>query len=270
MSYLVLQDVCKSFGAHRVLEDVDLEVAQGEIVALIGHSGCGKSTLLNLVAGLERPTSGTLLLEGEPILGPGPDRGIVFQNYALLPWLTVHENVHVVTSSVHRALPGPERAELTEHFLRLVGLWEHRSKRPGQISGGMKQRVALARALVANPKVLLLDEPFAALDALTRTMLQDELLGLWDAATRDPWIRSRFGGEHKTVLLVTHDIDEAIYLADRIVVMTNGPAATIRRIVPVPLGRPRERHRILESRAYVEIKEELLDLLAVVEDRQVA
>jgi len=270
MSYLVLQDVCKSFGAHRVLEDVDLEVAQGEIVALIGHSGCGKSTLLNLVAGLERPTSGTLLLEGEPILGPGPDRGIVFQNYALLPWLTVHENVHVVTSSVHRALPGPERAELTEHFLRLVGLWEHRSKRPGQISGGMKQRVALARALVANPKVLLLDEPFAALDALTRTMLQDELLGLWDAATRDPWIRSRFGGEHKTVLLVTHDIDEAIYLADRIVVMTNGPAATIRRIVPVPLGRPRERHRILESRAYVEIKEELLDLLTIVEDRQVA
>jgi nitrate ABC transporter ATP-binding subunit len=270
MGYLVLQDVSKSFGAHHVLEGVNLEVARGEIVALIGHSGCGKSTLLNLVAGLDRSTSGTVLLEGRPILGPGPDRAVVFQNYALLPWLTVYENVHVVVSSVHRTLPLPERAQLVEHFLRLVGLWKHRSKRPGQISGGMKQRVALARALVSNPKVLLLDEPFAALDALTRAMLQDELLRLWEAATMDRWVRSRFGAEHKTVLLVTHDIDEAIYLADRIVVMTPGPAATIRRTVPVPLARPRERRRIPESRASVEIKEELLDLLTVVEGREVA
>ncbi len=270
MDYLVLRNVRKSFGDQPVLGGVDLEVARGEIVALIGHSGCGKSTLLNLVAGLDRPTSGTLLLEGRPILGPGPDRAVVFQNYALLPWLTVYENVHVVVSSVHRTVPLPERAQLVEHFLRLVGLWEHRSKRPGQISGGMKQRVALARALVSNPKVLLLDEPFAALDALTRAMLQDELLRLWDAATMDPWICSRFGAEHKTVLLVTHDIDEAIYLADRIVVMAPGPAATIRRIVPVPLGRPRERRRILENRAYVEMKEELLDLLTVVGGQKVA
>jgi ABC-type nitrate/sulfonate/bicarbonate transport system ATPase subunit len=170
----------------------------------------------------------------------------------------------VAVASVHRERTDGEKARITEKFLQIVGLWEHRHKKPGEISGGMKQRTALARALAANPKVLLLDEPFGALDALTRAILQDELLKVWDATLEDSFLRAIWGGQRKTILLVTHDIEEAIYLSDRIAVMTNGPAATIGKVVEVPLPRPRDRREILESRAYVEIKEELMYLLTVV------
>ncbi|ETN89723.1 ABC transporter ATP-binding protein, partial [Thermus sp. NMX2.A1] len=189
---------------------------------------------------------------------------VVFQNYSLLPWLSVYQNVRVGVDSVHRELTDAERARITEKFLRIVGLWEHRHKKPGEISGGMKQRTALARALATNPKILLLDEPFGALDALTRTNLQDELLKVWDSTLEDSFLRAIWGGQRKTILLVTHDVEEAIYLSDRIAVMSNGPAATIGKVVEVPLPRPRNRREMLQNRAYLEVKEELLHLLTVV------
>ncbi|GAA6749280.1 ABC transporter ATP-binding protein [Thermus tengchongensis] len=264
MAFLSISGVSKRFGDYIALEDVNLQIRQGEVVALIGHSGSGKSTLLSLVAGLVQPTRGEILLEGKPVVGPGPERGVVFQNYSLLPWLSVYQNVRVAVDSVHRGLTDAERARITEKFLRIVGLWEHRHKRPGEISGGMKQRTALARALAINPKILLLDEPFGALDALTRTSLQDELLKVWDSTLEDSFLRAIWGNARKTIILVTHDIEEAIYLSDRIAVMSNGPAATIGRVVEVPLPRPRNRREMLQNPAYLEVKEELLHLLTVV------
>lgn len=270
MGYLELRDVEKRFGSYVAVQNINLSIEKGEVVALIGHSGCGKSTVLSMIAGLIQPTQGTILLEGRPVLRPGPDRGVVFQNYSLLPWLTVYQNVYVAVHSVHKELTQEEKARITEKFLKIVGLWDHRDKKPGQISGGMKQRTAIARALATNPEVLLLDEPFGALDALTRTTLQDELLKIWEAAFEDPFLQAMWKEGRKTIVMVTHDIEEAIYLADRIVVMTNGPAASIGRIVEVPLARPRDRRKMLESRNYVEIKEELLHLLTVVYARKAA
>ncbi|RIH83754.1 ABC transporter ATP-binding protein [Calidithermus roseus] len=270
MAFLNISSVYKRFGGYTALENVNLNVRQGEVIALIGHSGCGKSTLLSMIAGLSQPTQGEILLEGRPLKGPGPERGVVFQNYSLLPWLSVYQNVKVAVASVHRERTDGEKARITEKFLQIVGLWEHRHKKPGEISGGMKQRTALARALATNPKVLLLDEPFGALDALTRATLQDELLKVWDSTLEDGFLRAIWGSERKTILLVTHDIEEAIYLCDRIAVMSNGPAATIGKVVEVPLPRPRDRREMLESRAYVEIKEELLHLLTVVYARKAA
>jgi nitrate/nitrite transport system ATP-binding protein len=270
MAFLNISSVYKRFGGYTALENVNLGVRQGEVIALIGHSGCGKSTLLSMIAGLSQPTQGEILLEGRPLRGPGPDRGVVFQNYSLLPWLSVYQNVKVAVASVHRERTDGEKARITEKFLQIVGLWEHRHKKPGEISGGMKQRTALARALATNPKVLLLDEPFGALDALTRATLQDELLKVWDSTLEDSFLRAIWGDERKTILLVTHDIEEAIYLCDRIAVMSNGPAATIGKVVEVPLPRPRDRREMLESRAYVETKEELLHLLTVVYARKAA
>lgn len=264
MAFLNISGVQKRFGHYTALENVNLQVREGEVIALIGHSGSGKSTLLAMIAGLTRPTKGEILLEGQPIRSPGPDRGVVFQNYSLLPWLSVCQNVRVAVDSVHRELTDAERARITEKFLRIVGLWEHRHKKPGEISGGMKQRTALARALATNPKILLLDEPFGALDALTRTNLQDELLKVWDSTLEDSFLRAIWGGQRKTILLVTHDVEEAIYLSDRIAVMSNGPAATIGKVVEVPLPRPRNRREMLQNRAYLEVKEELLHLLTVV------
>ncbi|RDI94622.1 ABC transporter ATP-binding protein [Meiothermus sp. QL-1] len=261
MGYLLLSEVGKRFGDYVAVENFSLRVAQGEVVSLIGHSGCGKSTVLSMVAGLISPSSGQITLEGHPLKGPGPDRGVVFQNYSLLPWLSVYQNVYQAVDAVHRDLTAEEKVRLCEKFLRMVRLWEHRHKRPGQISGGMKQRTAIARALAINPKVLLLDEPFGALDALTRAALQDQLLAIWDATLEDELLRALWGEERKTILLVTHDIDEAIYLSDRIVVMTNGPRATVGEVVEVPLPRPRERRQMLESPRYVELKEHLLYLL---------
>ena len=251
--YIQIQNVEQAFktpkGRFVALRDIDLDVAKGEFVALIGHSGCGKSTLLNLIAGLTRPTQGVLLCANKEIAGPGPERAVVFQNHSLLPWLTCFENIYL---GVERVFSGSEsKAQLkqrTDEALALVGLTHATHKRPGEISGGMKQRVGIARALAMEPKVLLMDEPFGALDALTRAHLQDELLKIV-AATRS------------TVVMVTHDVDEAVLLSDRIVMMTNGPAATIGEVLPVRLARPRDRVALAEDPVYVHARKAVIDFL---------
>ncbi len=254
MTYLDIHGVSKIFTGrgrpYHALDGVDLEIEKGEVVCLIGHSGCGKSTLLNLVGGLELPTFGSLRLDGNPITGPGPDRGMVFQHHALLPWLSVFDNVGEVVHAVFPDDPVAKRRERVERYLRLVRLWDHRDKRPAQLSGGMKQRVSIARAFSVQPKVLLLDEPFGALDALTRGSLQDELIDLWQG-----------DGGSETVIMVTHDVDEAIYLADRIVVLTNGPHSRVGEIVAVEIPRPREKRAMVHQPAYAEVKDRLLYLL---------
>jgi len=236
-------------GRFHALREIDLTVAKGEFVTLIGHSGCGKSTLLNLIAGLLLPTSGTLLCDNREIAAPGPERAVVFQNHSLLPWLTCFENVHLAVERVFGATETKARlAERTVAALELVGMGHASAKRPHEISGGMKQRVGIARALAMEPKVLLMDEPFGALDALTRAHLQDELLKIV-ARTRS------------TVVMVTHDVDEAVLLSDRIVMMTNGPAATIGEILTVDLERPRNRVDLAEDTRYVHYRKEVLDFL---------
>ena len=250
---LQIGDVGMTFPTKRgpfvALRDISLEVARGEFVALIGHSGCGKSTLLNLVAGLTLPTRGLLLLDDRELKGPGPDRGVVFQNHSLLPWLSCMDNVHLAVERVFGAREGKARLrERSLAALELVGMGHALNKRPHEISGGMKQRVGIARALAMEPKVLLLDEPFGALDALTRAHLQDELLKIVSRTK-------------STVVMVTHDVDEAVLLSDRIVMMTNGPAATIGQILPVTLPRPRQRVELAEDPTYVHCRKEVLDFL---------
>jgi nitrate ABC transporter ATP-binding subunit len=235
---------------QEVLRGVDLTVGPGEFVSLIGHSGCGKSTLLNVVGGLTRADAGTVTLDGEPITGPGPDRAMVFQSYSLLPRLSLESNVREALRSARPEHDRTTADELTEHYLRAVGLWEHRHKRPGQVSGGMAQRAAVARAFAVSPRLLLLDEPFAALDALTRANLQSLLIDIWGHES---------GTE--TVLMVTHGIDEAVLLADRVVVMANAPQPSIRAIIDVPIPRPRSRTTISEHPAYRAVQQRLLDIL---------
>ncbi|SAI65699.1 ABC transporter ATP-binding protein [Bordetella ansorpii] len=231
------------------LRDIDLTVDTGEFVTLIGHSGCGKSTLLNLIAGLARPTSGVLLCAEREIAGPGPDRAMVFQNHSLLPWLTCFQNIHLAVESVFGGRESRARQnERAQAALDLVGLTAARDKLPREISGGMKQRVGIARALAIEPRVLLMDEPFGALDALTRAHLQDELLRIV-AKTRS------------TVVMVTHDVDEAVLLSDRIVMLTNGPAATIGDILPVDLPRPRDRVALAGDPAYQACRAGVVDFL---------
>ena len=235
------------------LRDISLDVRRGEFVTLIGHSGCGKSTLLNLLAGLLRPTSGLMILNNKEIAGPGAERGVVFQNHSLLPWLTCTGNVHLAVERVFgEKEPKAQLAERTRAALELVGLAHAAAKYPDEISGGMKQRVGIARALAMEPKVLLLDEPFGALDALTRAHLQDELLG----------IVAKTGS---TVVMVTHDVDEAVLLSDRIVMMTNGPAATIGGVLDVELARPRERLPLATDPRYIHTRKQVLEFL---HDRQ--
>ncbi len=259
--YIEIQGVEQTFktkkGPFCALQDVNLTVAKGEFVALIGHSGCGKSTLLNLIAGLTTPTQGALICANREISGPGPDRAVVFQNHSLLPWLTCFENVYLAVERVFGAgdkttgAPAENKAQLkarTDAALALVGLTPAAQKRPGEISGGMKQRVGIARALCMEPKVLLLDEPFGALDALTRAKLQDELLAIV-AATQS------------TVVMVTHDVDEAVLLSDKIVMMTNGPSATIGEVLKVNLPRPRNRVELAEDRHYVMYRKAVIDFL---------
>ena len=253
--YLHIDRVGKAFRFGRetvsAVRDVTLEVRHGEFVAFIGHSGCGKSTVLNMVAGIYPPSTGSIHLGGRAVAGPGPDRAMVFQSYSLLPWLTVEDNVFQAVEAVFQdRMLAKDKRMRTERFLRMVNLWEHRTKRPAEISGGMRQRTAIARAFAVKPDVLLLDEPFGALDALTKGSLHDELLALW-----------RGDGRRQTILMVTHDIDEAIYLADRVMVMTDGPAATIREVIPIPLARPREKRSVMHDPRYLEIKEDLLSLL---------
>ena len=259
--YIEIQGVAQSFktnkGQFLALRDINLTVAKGEFVALIGHSGCGKSTLLNLMAGLTRPTAGSLICANREIAGPGPDRGVVFQNHSLLPWLTCFENVYLAVERVFGSsgksigASAENKAQLrerTDAALALVGLSAAAHKRPGEISGGMKQRVGIARALSMQPQVLLLDEPFGALDALTRAKLQDELLAI-------------VAQTQSTVVMVTHDVDEAVLLADRIVMMTNGPAATIGEILSVNLVRPRNRVALAESTRYLQCRKAVIDFL---------
>jgi nitrate/nitrite transport system ATP-binding protein len=236
-------------GSFMALKDINVTIAEGEFVSLIGHSGCGKSTLLNLVAGLLKPTSGVQICAGREIAGPGPDRGVVFQNHSLLPWLTCFDNVHLAVERVFGA--SESKAQLRARTLKaldLVQLSHAADKRPNEISGGMKQRVGIARALSMEPKVLLLDEPFGALDALTRAHLQDELLK----------IVAKTGS---TVLMVTHDVDEAVLLSDRIVMMTNGPAATVGDVVDVNLPRPRERMALVNDSRYHHLRGRVLEFL---------
>ncbi|HMN82485.1 MAG TPA: ABC transporter ATP-binding protein [Burkholderiaceae bacterium] len=236
-------------GSFVALRDIRLTVARGEFVSLIGHSGCGKSTLLNLIAGLLRPTSGMLLCANREIRGPGPERAVVFQNHSLLPWMSCLDNVLL---AVERVFGDREnRAQLRARAaaaLQLVGLAHAAERKPHEISGGMKQRVGIARALAMEPKVLLMDEPFGALDALTRAHLQDELLRI-------------IGQTGSTVVMVTHDVDEAVLLSDRIVMMTNGPAATIGEILTIDLPRPRERVALAQDARYMRLRTQVLEFL---------
>jgi nitrate/nitrite transport system ATP-binding protein len=236
-------------GPFVALRDIHLEVGRGEFVTLIGHSGCGKSTLLNLVAGLTTPTSGVLLLEERELKGPGPDRGVVFQNHSLLPWLSCLDNVLLAVERVFgERETRPQLRQRALAALELVGMGHAVAKRPHEISGGMKQRVGIARALAMEPKMLLMDEPFGALDALTRARLQDELMRI--VATTGA-----------TVMMVTHDVDEAVLLSDRIVMMTNGPASTIGEVLRVDLPRPRDRVEMAENRDYAQYRKAVIDFL---------
>jgi nitrate ABC transporter ATP-binding subunit len=235
-------------GDYVVLDGIDLAVNEGEFVCVIGHSGCGKSTLLDMVAGFRQPTEGAVRLETQTIQAPGPDRMVVFQNYSLLPWLTAYDNIYLGVDSVFSDKPEAVKKRIVMEHLELVGLAEVANKKPSALSGGMKQRVCIARALALRPKVLILDEPFGALDPITREELQEELLKIWQ-------------NHQITVLMITHDIDEALFLSDRVVMMTNGPAATIGEIMTVPFARPRIRARMMEDPKFYELRNEALDFL---------
>ncbi|GAA3893957.1 MULTISPECIES: ABC transporter ATP-binding protein [Gibbsiella] len=248
-----VQNVSQRFdtpqGEFIALQNVSFDIQAGETVSLIGHSGCGKSTLLNLIAGLALPSEGVLLCDNQQITGPGPERGVVFQNHSLLPWLTTFENVALAVRQVFRGqMSKVEMREWIEHNLELVDMSHALDKRPHEISGGMKQRVGIARALAMKPKVLLMDEPFGALDALTRAHLQDAVME----------IQQRL---NTTIVLITHDVDEAVLLSDRVLMMTNGPAATVGEILPVLLPRPRLRVALADDPAYHQCRQQVLKFL---------
>ncbi len=236
-------------GPFKALEDVDLKIRKGEFVSLIGHSGCGKSTVLNIVAGLYQATRGGVVLNGKEVTTPGPERAVVFQNHSLLPWLTAYQNVELAVKQVFgKSKSKAEIKEWIEHNLTLVHMDHAMHKRPGEISGGMKQRVGIARALAMQPDVLLMDEPFGALDALTRSHMQDSLMEIQCEL-------------NNTVIMITHDVDEAVLLSDRIVMMTNGPAATVGEILEVNLPRPRNRLELAEDAEYIHCRSQLLKFL---------
>ncbi|WP_414708620.1 ABC transporter ATP-binding protein [Ramlibacter sp.] len=252
-SYLTLSCIDMTFGqgasANPVLKGIDLAVAQGEFITLIGHSGCGKSTVLNIVAGLLKASAGGVILDGREVDQPGPDRAVVFQNHSLLPWLTVYQNVEIAVGKIFRdTKTAAERRDWVLRNLEMVHMEHALHRLPSEISGGMKQRVGIARALAMQPKVLLLDEPFGALDALTRAHLQDEVIR----------IQAALGN---TVLMITHDVDEAVLLSDRVVMMTNGPAATVGQIMQVDLPRPRDRIALAEDKTYNHCRQEILSFL---------
>ncbi len=252
--YLILSKVGKVYpspkGPAIVVKNFDLSIKKGEFVTLIGHSGCGKSTVLSMVAGLTNVTSGGIILAGKELVGPGPDRGVVFQSPCLLPWLTAYENVMLGVDQVFYTASKEERHQIVEFYLSVVGLSESMQKRPSELSQGMRQRVGIARAFALSPKMLLLDEPFGMLDSLTRFELQQVLIELW---RRDK----------KTALMVTHDVDEALFLSDRIVMMTNGPEAEVGDILEVNFPRPRERKAVMEHPDYYKLREHLIEFLEV-------
>lgn len=252
MAFLELNGICKSHGTGasrtEVLHGIDLEIERGELVAIAGISGAGKTTLISLIAGLLRPDSGTIILDGKEVTGPGPDRGVVFQNYSLLPWLTVRGNIDLAVDQVFAGWTRSRRREQTEKYMDLVRLTPAAGKLPSELSGGMRQRVALARALAAEPALLLCDEPLGALDALTRAVLQEEI----------DRIRAEDG---RTMILVTNDVDEAILLADRILPLTGGPAATLGPAIPVDIPRPRSRKTLHHQSRWKELRREVIEIL---------
>ncbi len=252
--YLILSKVGKVYptakGQAIIVKDFDLSIKKGEFVTLIGHSGCGKSTVLSMVAGLTNASSGGIILAGKELVGPGPDRGIVFQSPCLLPWMTAYENVMLGVEQVFYTASNEERHQIVEYYLTVVGLSESMHKRPAELSQGMRQRVGIARAFALSPKMLLLDEPFGMLDSLTKFELQQVLIELW---RRDK----------KTALMVTHDVDEALFLSDRIVMMTNGPEAEVGDILEVNFPRPRERKAVMEHPDYYKLREHLIEFLEV-------
>ncbi len=256
MAHLSIQGVSKVFRGRQTLVDkvlkrtstdyvaitnIDLEIEANTFVSIIGTSGCGKSTLLNIIAGLSKPTTGSIVLEGRLITKPGPDRGVVFQNYALMPWMTVAENIRFAIATVYPEMSNFDQDAIVYEYLGLVNLHGAEKKHPHELSGGMKQRVGIARALAINPRILLMDEPFGALDALTRGFLQDEVARIWEQ-------------KQKTVVLITHSIEEALLLSDKIVMMTRGPAATIAQVLDVPFPRPRKREDLDQYPTYHELK----------------
>jgi len=251
-SYLALEDITVEFptkgGTFCALDNISLSIEKGQFVALIGHSGCGKSTLLNAVAGLVKPSRGVIFLDDEVVDAPGPDRAVVFQDHSLLPWLTVEENIHLAVDKTAKGKSKAEKKDWVRHNLELVQMGHGMTKRPGELSGGMKQRVGIARALSMNPRVLLMDEPFGALDALTRAALQDVVME----------IQSRL---NNTVLMITHDVDEAVLLADRVVMMTNGPAARIGEDRAIDLPRPRERLAAIDTTEYADARSAVIHFL---------
>ncbi|QHV01218.1 ABC transporter ATP-binding protein [Synechocystis sp. CACIAM 05] len=251
--FLVVENLVKSYPkadgtASTILENVNLTIGPKEYIAVIGHSGCGKSTLLKIIAGLEKATSGIACLEGKLIRKPGAERMMVFQNYSLLPWLTVRENIRLAVDEVCKKANRTEKISIVNEHIAMVNLTAAADKYPDEISGGMKQRVGIARALATRPKMLLMDEPFGALDALTKQKLQQEVLKIWEA-------------HRQAVMMITHDVDEAIYMADRIVLMTNGPNATIGEILSVPFAHPRDRHAMRETQEYYDLRNHALDFL---------
>lgn len=250
--YLVIDNLTKIYPTPRgpavIVRDFNLRIRKGEFVCLIGHSGCGKSTVLSMVAGLNDLTAGGMILAGRELIGPGPDRGIVFQSPCLLPWLTAFENVMLGVDQVFYTADRSERRQIAEYYLSVVGLAEAMHKKPAELSQGMRQRVGIARAFALSPRMLLLDEPFGMLDSLTRMELQQVLIELWRK-------------DKKTALMVTHDVDEALFLADRIVCMTNGPEARVGDILEVRLPRPRERRAVLEHPDYYRLREHLITFL---------
>lgn len=252
-SFLVIEQVVKAYpkpdgSQFVVLNGIDMTIGKQEYVSVIGHSGCGKSTLMRIVAGLEKATSGSVTLEGKAIRKPGAERMMVFQGYALLPWLTVRENIRMAVDEVFKTASPSDKIAIVNEHIDMVKLTAAADKYPDELSGGMKQRVGVARALATRPKMLLLDEPFGALDALTRPKLQQDVLEIW--------------GQHpQAVMMITHDVDEAIFMSDRVVMMTNGPNATIGQILDIPLPRPRDRHELRESKNYYELRNQALDFL---------
>jgi nitrate/nitrite transport system ATP-binding protein len=252
MAFLELNNVRKGygFGSKRaeVLRDINLHINEGEFVAIVGYSGAGKTTLMSLIAGLQAPDAGTVLLRGEPVIEPSPDRAIVFQNYSLLPWLSVYENIALAVDEVFSSWPAEKRREHTEKYIAMVNLTPAREKKPKELSGGMRQRVSVARALAMDPKILLLDEPLSALDALTRAVLQDEIARIW-------------ADSKKTVVLITNDVDEGIIVADRIIPLSAGPRATLGPSVKVDIERPRDRKALNHDPRFKQIRKEVIGYL---------
>jgi nitrate ABC transporter ATP-binding subunit len=251
-TFLSLQGVTKVYptndGLNVVIKEIDLTVKKGEFICIIGHSGCGKSTLLNTVSGFATPDEGSVHMNGTRIMQPGPDRMVVFQNYSLMPWLTAYENVYLALDSVFPKKSKAEKDHIVQEHLAMVGLGEAMEKKPPQLSGGMRQRVAIARAFCLKPEVLILDEPFGALDAITKEEMQEEVSAI-------------FMEHDSTVLMVTHDIDECLFLADRLVMMTSGPSAGIGQILDIPFERPRDRAQIMEDPRYYELRNQALEFL---------